>query len=176
MAHSYSHLFGLPITIFRFFTVYGPWGRPDMALFKFTKAILDGDPIDVYNQGKMSRDFTYIDDLVSAVWRLIDSVPKNGKFSDDSFTDTDSQSPVAPFRIINIGNSQPERLIDFITAIEKSLGLKAKKNMCEMQPGDVKDTWADTSLMKTITGYEPTTTIDDGVSKFVTWYRSYYQV
>lgn len=176
MAHSYSHLFGLPITMFRFFTVYGPWGRPDMALFKFTKAILDGDPIDVYNQGKMSRDFTYIDDLVSAVWRLIDSVPKNGKFSDDSFTDTDSQSPVAPFRIINIGNSQPERLIDFITAIEKSLGLKAKKNMCEMQPGDVKDTWADTSLMKTITGYEPTTTIDDGVSKFVTWYRSYYQV
>ncbi|MCA0964729.1 NAD-dependent epimerase/dehydratase family protein [Salipiger bermudensis] len=172
MAHSYAHLFDLPVTMFRFFTVYGPWGRPDMALFKFTKAMLKGDPIDIYNNGEMKRDFTYIDDLVFSVRRLISCPP--GKMPVDP--DIDSKSPVAPFRIVNIGNSQPAKLMDFVSSLEKSLGMEAKKNFLPMQAGDVPATWADTSLLKKLVGDAPHTNLDEGVSKFVEWYKSYYHI
>lgn len=172
MAHSYAHLFGLPVTMFRFFTVYGPWGRPDMALFKFTKAILRGDFIDVYNHGDMKRDFTYIDDLVEAIRLLIDARPD----SDDSGLRRDSKSPVAPWRIVNIGNSEAVQLTDFITAIEAATGRAANRNLMPMQPGDVPATWADAGLLRSLTGYAPTTSIGEGVQKFVDWYREYYQV
>lgn len=175
MAHSYAHLFGLPITMFRFFTVYGPWGRPDMALFKFTKSILNGDPIDVYNSGNMRRDFTYIDDLVKGMYLLIDAIPV---VSPTVFTNknlVDSKSPVAPFRIVNIGNSRPSQLTDFIDAIERSVGLKAKRNLVPMQAGDVPETWAETSLLRELTGYTPSTELDVGVDRFVNWFRSYYE-
>ena len=175
MAHSYSHLFNLPITMFRFFTVYGPWGRPDMALFKFTKSILNGQKIDIYNYGDMSRDFTYIDDLVSAVRLLIDVIPLRGDPKADIPEVIDSKSPVAPFRVVNIGNSHPEQLSDFILALEKSLGVVAEKNFMPMQPGDVSVTWADLSLLEQLTGYRPKTTIETGVARFVDWYRYYYQ-
>ena len=175
MAHSYSHMYNLPITMFRFFTVYGPWGRPDMALFKFTKAILNGDPIDVFNYGNMSRDFTYIDDLVNGIVLLIDIAPK---ISSDrkKYKLSDSESAVAPFRVVNIGNSKPEKLIDFITEIEKSTGMTAVKNMLPIQTGDVPATWADISLLKKLTGYRPETNIIQGVENFVKWYRDYYQI
>ena len=173
MAHSYAHLFDLPITMFRFFTVYGPWGRPDMALFKFTKAILNGDPIDVYNYGDMSRDFTYIDDLVNGIRELIDATPEIKDLRKDTFSQ-DSKSEVAPFRIVNIGNSQPSQLLDFIIAIEQAVGIKAIKNLMPMQAGDVPATWADTSLLAELTGYKPRTDLDTGVQRFVEWYRSYY--
>ena len=176
MAHSYAHLFDLPITIFRFFTVYGPWGRPDMALFKFTKAILDGDPINVYNFGNMSRDFTYVDDLVSAMRLLIDVIPGVEKSSKENSDEIDSKSPVAPFRVVNIGNSQPAKLLDFISAIEKSVGIKALKNLMPMQAGDVPATWADASLLKRLTDFQCDTDISVGVHKFVSWYRDYYKV
>ena len=176
MAHSYAHLFHLPITMFRFFTVYGPWGRPDMALFKFTKSILNGDPIDIYNHGDMSRDFTYIDDLISAMRLLIDTVPGDIQRSDENMYKVDSKSPVAPYRIVNIGNSQPTELTDFIKAIEVSVGRKAVKNLMPMQLGDVPATWADTSLLEGLTGYKPQTTTGTGVEKFVEWYRGYYCV
>ena len=168
MAHSYAHLFGLPITMFRFFTVYGPWGRPDMALFKFTKAILNHDPIDVYNYGDMSRDFTYIDDLVDGILLLIDAIPKEKKY------DIDSTSEVGPFRVVNIGNSKPVQLLEFIAAIENALGIKALKNLMPMQCGDVPATWADTSLLQQLTGYQPSTDITTGVKHFVDWYREFY--
>jgi UDP-glucuronate 4-epimerase len=176
MAHSYSHLFDLPITMFRFFTVYGPWGRPDMALFKFTKAILNGEPIDVYNYGDMSRDFTYIDDLISGMRLLIDAIPEccdNLRMQADA---EDSKSHVASFRVVNIGNSKPSQLLDFIYAIEEAIGLKAVKNLMPMQAGDVPKTWADTALLKCLTGYKPTTEISIGVKSFVDWYRDYYNV
>ena len=176
MAHSYSHLFNLPITMFRFFTVYGPWGRPDMALFKFTKAILDNETIDIYNYGNMSRDFTFIDDLVNGMFLLIESIPTNSTQIEEKFTATESKSPVAPFRVVNIGNSKPEKLLDFIQAIENSLGLKAKKNFMPIQSGDVPATWADTSLLKNLTGYRPRTDLEKGVESFVQWYRNYYKV
>lgn len=176
MAHSYSHLFDMPITMFRFFTVYGPWGRPDMALFKFTKAILSGDPIDVYNNGDMSRDFTYIDDLVNAIRLLIDANPGATRPSARNTDSADSKSNVAPFRVVNIGNSEPAKLLDFITAIEKSIGVKAVKNFMPLQAGDVPATWADTSLLELLTGYKPNTNIMTGVQKFVAWYRTYYNV
>ncbi|MDA9369385.1 GDP-mannose 4,6-dehydratase [Amylibacter sp.] len=176
MAHSYAHLFDLPITMFRFFTVYGPWGRPDMALFKFTKAILDGDPIDVYNNGDMSRDFTYVDDLVRGMHLLIDANPGANDFFVVNSGTVDSKSHVAPFRVVNIGNSMPAQLIDFITAIENSTGIKAVKNLMPMQAGDVRATWADTSLLKELTGYNPSTDLAVGVHKFVKWYRDYYNV
>ena len=176
MAHSYAHLFNLPITMFRFFTVYGPWGRPDMALFKFTKAILNGDPIDVYNHGDMSRDFTYIDDLVHGMCLLIDAVPKDGDCLDENAGKLDSKSDVAPFRVVNIGNSQPSQLLDFIIAIEKSVGIDAVKNLMPMQAGDVPATWADTSLLAKLTGYKPNTDLVTGVQNFVTWYRAFYNV
>ena len=176
MAHSYSHLFNLPVTMFRFFTVYGPWGRPDMAYFKFTKSILSGKTIDVYNHGNMSRDFTYIDDLVSAIRLLLDAIPSRSDDIAESHATIDSKSPVAPFRLVNIGNSQPEQLSDFISALENSLGVKAKKHFMPMQPGDVPATWADTSLLELLIGYQHKTKIEVGVAQFVDWYRHYYSI
>lgn len=176
MAHSYAHLFDLPITMFRFFTVYGPWGRPDMALFKFTKAILNGDPIDIYNHGDMSRDFTYIDDLVHGMRLLIDFKPGDPNFLKVVSSGFDSISKVAPFRVVNIGNSQPSKLLDFIKAIEKSIGIEAVQNLMPMQSGDVPATWADTTLLHELTGYKPNMELSLGVEKFVTWYRQYYDV
>jgi UDP-glucuronate 4-epimerase len=176
MAHSYAHLFALPITMFRFFTVYGPWGRPDMALFKFTKAILNGDPIDVYNHGDMSRDFTYIADLVNGMRLLIDAIPNVDDMPDAKSGADDSKSNVAPFRVVNIGNSKPHQLSSFIRAIEESIGIQAVKNLMPMQAGDVPATWADTSLLTGLTGYKPTTDILTGVQSFVSWYREYYDV
>jgi UDP-glucuronate 4-epimerase len=176
MAHSYSHLFDLPITMFRMFTVYGPWGRPDMALFKFTKAILNGNSIDVYNQGNMSRDFTYIDDLVSGMRGLIDVIPSAPNAIIDNSETVDSKSHVAPFRVVNIGNSKPAQLLDFISAIEKSIGIKAVKNLLPMQAGDVPATWADTSLLEDLTGYKCCTDVVSGVQEFVDWYRDYYKI
>ena len=174
MAHSYAHLFGIPITMFRFFTVYGPWGRPDMALFKFTKAILNGVTIDVYNRGDMYRDFTYIDDLVNGMRMLIDAIPEHADKPTAKVDSGDSKSHVAPFRVVNIGNSKPHQLLDFIHAIEESIGQKAVKNFMPMQAGDVPATWADTTLLEMLTGYVPTTDITTGVQNFVGWYREFY--
>lgn len=171
MAHSYAHLYDLPVTMFRFFTVYGPWGRPDMALFKFTKAILNGDPIDVYNHGDMKRDFTYIDDLVRAIRLLVDAAPVRL----DVVPEGDSLSPVAPYRVVNIGNSEPVQLTAFIEAIEAATGLPATRNLMPMQAGDVPATWADARLLSSLTGYAPQTQVPEGVAKFVEWYRAYYQ-
>lgn len=174
MAHSYAHLYDLPITMFRFFTVYGPWGRPDMALIKFTKAILNDDPIDVYNHGNMSRDFTYVEDLVNGIRLLIDAAPKR-PISGETVPDFDSLSLVAPFRVVNIGNGAPVPLMDFIAAIEAALGKSARKNMMDMQPGDVPATWADTTLLQHLTGYTPQTGVPEGVARFVDWYKDYYK-
>jgi UDP-glucuronate 4-epimerase len=175
MAHSYAHLWDLPTTMFRFFTVYGPWGRPDMALFKFTKGILEETPIDIYNHGDMWRDFTYVEDLVRGIRLLIDAAPERPQSSLD-IVDGDSLSRVAPFRTVNIGNSDKVRLVDFIEAIENEVGKKAIRNMMDMQPGDVPATWADASLLKRLTGYAPQTNIKEGVKRFVRWYREYYEV
>ncbi|MCP4243744.1 MAG: NAD-dependent epimerase/dehydratase family protein [bacterium] len=169
MAHSYAHLYGLPITMFRFFTVYGPWGRPDMALFKFVKAILEGRPIDIYNHGDMRRDFTYIDDLIEGLVRLIGQPPVLG-----APIEGDSLSPVAPWRVLNVGHGTPERLEDFVTAIEQALGTPALRNYMDMQPGDVPATWADNALLTRLTGTLPRTPLADGVAAFVEWYKSYY--
>ena len=174
MAHSYAHLFDLPVTMFRFFTVYGPWGRPDMALFKFTKAMLSGDPIDVYNHGEMMRDFTYIDDLVEAMRRLIDTPPLRPETPAD-IAEGDSLSPVAPWRVVNIGNSRPVQLGAMIAALEDALGMEARRNLMPMQPGDVPATGADAELLKALTGYVPSTDIADGVRNFVEWYRDFYE-
>ena len=176
MAHSYSHLFNMPISVFRFFTVYGPWGRPDMALFKFTKAILSGEPIQVYNYGKMMRDFTYIDDLVDGIMLLIDAIPEVSQLEENSSWLTQVQSPVAPFRIVNIGNSKPEKLTDLIKAIEEELGLLAQKNLLPIQAGDVPSTWAETKVLERLTGFRPKTELSEGVANFVKWYREYYRV
>lgn len=175
MAHSYSHLHKLPITMFRFFTVYGPWGRPDMALFKFTRAILNDELIDVYNYGQSSRDFTYIDDLVKGITLLIDCIPLQSDQANDKEDDT-GVSPVAPFRVVNIGTSKPVKLTDLIVSLENSLGKKATKNMVPMQAGDLPDTWAETTLLERLTGYKPCTDIMAGISIFVDWYRDYYRV
>ena len=174
MGHSYAHLWDLPTTMFRFFTVYGPWGRPDMALFKFTKGILDGTPIDIYNKGDMSRDFTYVEDLVRGIRLLIDAAPERPKTPAD-VPDRDSLSPVAPFRIVNIGNSDKVRLMDYIEAIEDALGKKAIRNYMPMQAGDVPATWANADLLHSLTGYKPQTDFRDGVAQFVKWYRDYYE-
>lgn len=171
MAHSYAHLYALPVTMFRFFTVYGPLGRPDMAHFKFTRAILNGDPIDVYNHGAMRRDFTYIDDLVDGIMGLIDVVPGQGPA-----VAGDSLSPVAPFRVVNIGAGAPTALMDFIAAIETATGCRAQKVMHGMQPGDVPATWADTSLIRALTGFAPKVPVATGVQRFVDWYRAYYRI
>lgn len=175
MGHSYAHLWNLPTTMFRFFTVYGPWGRPDMALFKFTKGILEGTPIDIYNHGEMYRDFTFVTDLVRGIRLLIDTPPIRPD-SREAIEPGDSLSPVAPFRVVNIGNSDKVRLLDFIEAIEAECGLKAKRNYMDMQKGDVPATWANADLLKRLTGYQPQTDYREGIRQFVTWYREYYAV
>ena len=168
MTHSYSHLWKIPTTALRFFTVYGPWGRPDMALFKFVEAIYAGRPIDVYNNGKMLRDFTYIDDLVRAIDLLLQRPPTEGPGEDAS------SSPVAPWRVVNIGGGAPYALLDFITEIERCLGRPAERNYMPMQPGDVLATFADPSLLVRLTGYRPDTPPSVGVAAFCDWYRDYY--
>lgn len=173
MGHSYAHLWDLPTTMFRFFTVYGPWGRPDLALFKFVDAILDDRPIDIYNHGDMYRDFTYIDDLVRGIRLLIDAVPVRPASPDD-IAPSDSLSPAAPYRVVNIGNSEKVRLLDFVDAIESCLGKTAQRNYMDMQMGDVPATWANADLLQHLTGYRPQTQIDDGIARFISWFRDYY--
>jgi UDP-glucuronate 4-epimerase len=170
VGHCYAHLWDLPVTVFRFFTVYGPWGRPDMALFKFTDRILNGAPIDVHNGGRMERDFTYVDDLVEAIVRLMDVVPRRG----ETVAEADSLSPAAPYRVVNIGNGNPVKLDDFIAEIERCTGRQAIRNNLPMQPGEVVKTWADAGLLQQLIGYRPATPISVGVPAFVDWYRSYY--
>ena len=174
MAHSYAHLWKIPTTMFRFFTVYGPWGRPDMAYFKFVSAILNEKKIDIYNDGEMYRDFTYVDDLVRGIRLLIESIPSPS--TDNKISNFDSLSSVAPFRIVNIGNSNKVKLLDFIDAIEESLGKKAIRNYMPIQKGDVLATWADASLLQNLTGYKAQTNFKDGVASFVKWYCEYYNV
>lgn len=169
MAHSYAHLYKLPTTMFRFFTVYGPWGRPDMAYFKFTKAILNRESINIYNHGKMERDFTYIDDLTNAVIALINAVPDPA-----SPVLQDSMSTIAPFRVVNVGNAVPVSLMDFIAATEAACGVEAIKSFHPIQPGDVPATWADTSLLQTLIGKRHSTPVEIGLQSFVNWYRGYY--
>jgi UDP-glucuronate 4-epimerase len=180
MGHAYAHLHDLPVTMFRFFTVYGPWGRPDMAPFKFTKAILAGEPIDIYNNGEMWRDFTYVTDLVQGILALIDAVPirpaNRAEIADGEIADGDSLSPAAPFRVVNIGNGQKVRLMDFIEAIETATGRTAIRNFLPMQQGDVPATWADASLLNRLTGGCPATDVRDGMRAFVEWYRGFYRV
>jgi len=173
MGHSYAHLWNLPVTMFRFFTVYGPWGRPDMALYKFVEAILDDRPIDVYNNGDMYRDFTYVTDLVRGIRLLIDTPPVKPESAAD-IEPGDSLSPAGPYRVVNIGNSDKVRLLDFVEAIESSLGKKSQRNYLPMQMGDVPATWADASLLQRLTGYKPQTDYRDGVAQFVAWYRDYF--
>ncbi len=174
MAHTYSHLYGLPTTGLRFFTVYGPWGRPDMALFIFTKAILEGREIEVFNNGEMSRDFTYIDDIVEGVVRVIDAPAKpNPSWSGKH---PDSGTSRAPYRLYNIGNSSPVKLLDFVNAIEEALGREAKKVYRPMQAGDVPATWADVDDLVSNLGYKPNTPIKEGIAKFTTWYREFFDV
>ncbi|MDA7426695.1 NAD-dependent epimerase/dehydratase family protein [Thalassococcus lentus] len=172
MGHAYAHLWNLPTTMFRFFTVYGPWGRPDMALFKFVKAIREGRPIDIYNHGEMYRDFTYVTDLVRGIRLLVDAVPERPE--DGVVPEGDSLSPVAPWRVVNIGNSDKVKLLDFVDAIEASLGQEAIRNYMDMQKGDVPATWADARLLQTLTGYRPQTDVRTGVQQFVDWYIDYY--
>ncbi len=173
MAHSYAHLWKIPTTVFRFFTVYGPWGRPDMALFKFTKAILADEPIDVYNHGQMERDFTYIDDITQGIVLLVDAIPSDPT-KEQQTDDRLGLSPAAPFRVVNIGNGNPVRLLAFIEAIEASTGKSAIRNYLPMQPGDVPATFADASLLHRLTGFQPATPVASGVERFVRWYREYY--
>ena len=174
MAHTYSHLYGLPTTGLRFFTVYGPWGRPDMALFLFTKAILEGKPIDVFNHGNMQRDFTYVDDIVEGVIRVMDrNAAVNAEYDPIS---ADPATSNAPYRVFNIGNNNPVQLLDFIGAIEKALGMPAEKRLLPLQDGDVPATYADTALLNDWVGFVPATPIQEGVSRFIAWYRDYYKV
>lgn len=173
MAHTYSHLYGIPTTGLRFFTVYGPWGRPDMALFKFTKAMLEGKSIDVYNYGKMKRDFTYVDDIVEAIVRVQDVIPQpNPEWTVENGSPANSS---APYRVYNIGNSSPVELMDYITALEEALGMEAEKNMMPIQPGDVLETSADTKPLYDLVGFKPQTTVKEGVQNFVDWYKEYYK-
>ncbi len=174
MAHSYSYLYKLPTTGLRFFTVYGPWGRPDMALFKFTKAILKGESIDVFNYGKHTRDFTYIDDIVQGIIKTLDNPPVSN--NDWNSNQPDPASSKAPWRIFNIGNNNPVKLMDYIGALEKTLGKKAKINFLPLQPGDVKDTYANTDDLKEKFNYKPSTSVVEGVSNFVEWYKEYYKI
>jgi UDP-glucuronate 4-epimerase len=172
MAHTYSHLFNLPTTGLRFFTVYGPWGRPDMALFLFTKAILEDRPIDVFNHGKMRRDFTYIDDIAEGVVRVLDRPPQvNPEFNKQT---PDPATSWAPYRVLNIGNHQPVELMAYIEALEQALGKQATMNLLPLQDGDVPATYADTSELKNLTGFSPTMSVTEGVRRFVEWYRSYH--
>ena len=174
MAHTYSHLYQLPTTGLRFFTVYGPWGRPDMALFKFTKAILEDLPIEVFNHGKHTRDFTYIDDIVEGIVQTLDN-PATCNLGWDS-NKPDPATSKAPWRIYNIGNNKPVQLMDYIDALEKALGKKAKINFLPLQPGDVPDTYASTDNLKKKFNYQPSTSVIDGISQFVKWYKNYYQI
>jgi UDP-glucuronate 4-epimerase len=174
MAHTYSHLYRIPTTGLRFFTVYGPWGRPDMALFKFTRAILAGEPIQVFNYGKHRRDFTFIDDIVEGVIRVLDRVPSGDP--DWSGAAPDAASSQAPYRIYNIGNNQPVELLDYIRCLEQALGQRAQMEMLPLQPGDVPDTFADVTDLMRDTGYLPNTPVAEGIARFVEWYRGFYQV
>lgn len=172
MAHTYSNLFGIPTTGLRFFTVYGPWGRPDMALFLFTKAMLKNEPIKVFNHGKMERDFTYIDDIVEGIYRLIPKPPSpNAKWKGE---EPDPATSFAPYRVFNIGNSTPVKLLDFIREIERQLGIKAQKNMLPMQPGDVPKTWADVDDLFEYINFKPRVGVEEGIKKFVDWYKDYF--
>ncbi len=173
MAHTYSHLYGLPTTGLRFFTVYGPWGRPDMAAFLFTKAIIEGKPIDVFNHGKMRRDFTYVADIVEALMRLVDKVPT----ADAAY---DPMNPLpgvsdCPYRVFNIGNNSPEQLSRFIEVLEDCIGIKAQRNLLDLQPGDVVETYADVSALEALIDFKPKTSIEDGLTNFVSWYREYHR-
>lgn len=174
MAHSYSHLFGIPATGLRFFTVYGPWGRPDMALFKFTRGILAGEPIPVFNEGRMIRDFTYVGDIVEGVVRVIDRPPAANPAWDGAASPAATSS--APWRIYNIGNHQRVELMRYIRALEAALGMKAKLDLLPMQPGDVQATEADTSALEALTGFKPATPVEEGIERFVQWYREYHRV
>ncbi len=174
MAHTYSHLYNIPVTGLRFFTVYGPWGRPDMALFKFTHNILAGKPIDVFNYGNHRRDFTYIDDVVEGVIRTLDRIPEpNPNWSGDA---PDSATSMAPYRLYNIGNHQPVELMRYIEVLEQCLGKQAEKNLLPLQPGDVPDTYADVDELVRDVGYQPSTSVEEGIERFVTWYRGFYGV
>jgi len=174
MAHTYSHLYELPTTGLRFFTVYGPWGRPDMAMFLFTKAILEGKPIDVFNHGKMRRDFTFIDDIVEGVVRTADRVATpNPAYSSDA---PDPGTSSAPYRVYNIGNDNPVELMDMIAVLERVLGRTAEKRMLPLQPGDVPATWADVGDLTRAVGFKPATPIEEGIRRFVSWYREYYRI
>ncbi|MFP4325849.1 MAG: NAD-dependent epimerase [Desulfonatronovibrio sp.] len=172
MAHTYAHLYRLPCTGLRFFTVYGPWGRPDMALFLFTRAIMKGRPINVFNHGKMQRDFTYIDDIVEGVIRVVDKVPSGNPAW--SGKNPDPASSRAPYKLYNIGNNNPVQLMDFITTLEKTLGRKAEKNLLPLQPGDVPSTYADVEDLVEDLGYKPETTVQEGISRFIEWYRKFF--
>jgi len=172
MAHTYSHLFGLPATGLRFFTVYGPWGRPDMSAALFTRAILEGRPIDVFNHGDMERDFTYIDDIVEGVVRILDMVAKRDPGAD--MTKPDPATSYAPYRLYNIGNNQPVKLTRFIEVLEAALGRKAKMNLLPIQPGDVPATYADVDALGRAVGFRPATPLEEGIARYVTWYREYY--
>jgi UDP-glucuronate 4-epimerase len=173
LGHTYSALFGIPMTFFRFFTVYGPWGRPDMAAFKFVRAILADEPIDIYNHGNLARDFTYIDDLVEAIIRLTENSPQANNPSGKPQGSNDFD---APFRVVNVGKGAPDKLMDFIGELEQELGKSAEKNFMPMQDGEMLTTFADTALLKSLTGYRPETPLSVGIPKFVSWYRQYYNV
>jgi UDP-glucuronate 4-epimerase len=174
MAHTYSHLYQIPVTGLRFFTVYGPWGRPDMAMFIFTQRILENQPIDVYNHGNMKRDFTYIDDIVEGVIRVIPKIPLGHNNWDG--TNPDPATSRAPYLLFNIGNNKAVSLTYFIELVEKNLGKKAKQNLLPLQPGDVPETYADIRALKEYVGFQPTTPIEEGVKRFINWYRDYYHV
>ncbi len=174
MAHAYSHLYRIPTTGLRFFTVYGPWGRPDMALFLFTKAILEGRPIDLFNEGRMKRDFTYVDDVVEGVVRISDRIPEPDPTWNGAVPSPATSS--APWRIYNIGNGRPASLLRYIEVLEDCLGRKAERRLLPMQPGDVPGTWADVALLEERVSYRPVTPIEDGVRRFVDWYLEYHQV
>jgi UDP-glucuronate 4-epimerase len=174
MGHSYAHLWNLPTTMFRFFTVYGPWGRPDMALFLFTRKILAGEPIEVFNHGKHTRDFTYIDDIVEGVIRTLDRVAAPDPGFDP--LNPSSSSSTAPYRLYNIGNHQPVELARYIEVLEQCLGRRAEKILLPLQPGDVPDTYADVEELTRDTGYKPATTVEVGIARFVEWYRGFYRV
>ena len=174
MAHTYAHLFGIPVTGLRFFTVYGPWGRPDMALFKFTRGILAGEPIPVFNEGRMVRDFTYIDDVAEGVVRVVDSIAApDPQWSSD---DPDPARSRAPYRVFNIGNNRPVELLEYISVLEEQLGTKAKMDLLPIQPGDVPSTMADVSELERAVGFRPATSVRDGIAAFVKWYKEYYKV
>lgn len=174
MSHTYSHLYSIPTTGLRFFTVYGPWGRPDMALFKFTKKIINGDSIDIYNHGDMRRDFTYIDDIVEGIIRIQDVIPEKDNNWNVEISSAETSS--APYRVFNIGNGNPVKLLDFVESLEKSLGVEAKKNFMPMQPGDVYQTYAEVEDLFKVTGVRPKVLVREGVARFVEWYREYNKV